>query len=87
MSWQAFFETILELVEHCRVRNIIHITSLHAATPHTRPVQPRGIATTHGLAEQIQVGYLADSEVYSETNPGIMDACIKRGVGYATLGV
>ena len=85
LRWRTFFQMVADLALSCGVRDIIHLTSLHAAVPHTRPVRPRGMATTPELADLLQVGYLAGSEVQSGANPALIEACAQRGMGYATL--
>ena len=85
LRWQTFFSLVTDLAETCGTRNIIQLNPLHATIPHTRPVRPRGLATTPELAGTLEIGYLSQTEVYTAPNLGLMEACLKRDIGYATI--
>ena len=85
LNWQTFFGLLADLALTCGTRNIIQLNALHATIPHTRPVRPRGLATTPELAGMLDIGYLAQTEEYTAPNLGLMEACLKRDIGYATI--
>ena len=85
LRWQTFFNILTDLAWACGTRNIIQINALHATIPHTRPVRPRGMATNPELAGTLEIGCLAQTEEYTAPNLGLMEACLKRDMGYATI--
>ena len=87
LRWRTFSSIIADLAEQSGVSNVVHLGALLDAVPHTRKVRLTGSSTQPDLQQALESASVGSSNYQGPTgiSTAVMDACSRRGMGYASL--
>src|SRR5918997_4111382 len=82
LNWRTYIDTLLDLVERCRVSQVVALGGTYDAVPHRGPVRLSGHGTTPELRqvfERLSI-QLSSYEGPSSVQSALLEACQRRGL-------